>query len=40
MRCTAGHSDRSTDMLDVIYVIGGCAFFAVAILYTYACDRL
>jgi len=27
-------------MLDVIYLIGGCAFFIVAVLYTTACDHL
>ncbi len=27
-------------MLDVVYLIGGCVFFVVAILYTTACDHL
>lgn len=27
-------------MLDVIYLVGGCAFFVVAVLYTTACDHL
>lgn len=27
-------------MLDVIFIAAGFAFFLVAVLYTYACDRL
>jgi hypothetical protein len=27
-------------MLDIAYVIGGCAFFAVAMLYATACGKL
>jgi len=27
-------------MLDFILIISGCAFFAVAIAYAYACERL
>jgi len=27
-------------MLDVIFLLGGFAFFALAILYTYICDQL
>jgi hypothetical protein len=27
-------------MLDIAYVIGGCIFFAVAMLYATACDNL
>jgi hypothetical protein len=27
-------------MLDLAYLIGGCAFFALAVLYTIACDHL
>jgi hypothetical protein len=33
-----GH--RSPDMLDIAYLIGGCVFFALAVLYTVACDHL
>jgi hypothetical protein len=28
------------DMLDVIFILAGFAFFLLAVLYTYACDRL
>jgi hypothetical protein len=31
---------EDTIMLDVIFIAAGLAFFAVAILYTVACDRL
>lgn len=31
---------RSPIMLDLIFLIGGIALFALAIAYTYACDRL
>jgi hypothetical protein len=27
-------------VLDILYLLGGCAFFAVSVLYTVACDRL
>jgi len=27
-------------MLDIIFIAAGCALVAVAIAYTYACDRL
>jgi len=27
-------------MLDVLFIAAGCALIAVAIAYTYACDRL
>ena len=27
-------------MLDVIFLLSGFAFFAMAILYTYVCERL
>jgi hypothetical protein len=27
-------------MLDVIYLVGGCAFFVIAVCYTTACDHL
>ncbi len=27
-------------MLDVLFVLGGIVFFAIAILYVYGCDRL
>jgi hypothetical protein len=27
-------------MLDVIFIAAGCALVAIAIAYTYACDRL
>jgi hypothetical protein len=27
-------------MLDLVYLVGGCAFFVVSVLYTTACDRL
>jgi hypothetical protein len=30
----------SNDMLDVILIAAGCGCFALAIVYTYACDRL
>ncbi len=28
------------DMLDVIFVVGGLAFFAISIGYTIVCERL
>jgi hypothetical protein len=27
-------------MLDLILIVGGCACFALAVAYTYGCDRL
>jgi hypothetical protein len=27
-------------MLDIVYLVGGCLFFAVAVVYSTACDRL
>ena len=27
-------------MLDVVYLAGGCLFFAAAVAYSVACDRL
>jgi len=27
-------------MLDVLFIAAGCAMVAIAIAYTYACDRL
>jgi len=27
-------------MLDVVLIAVGCAFFVVAVLYTYGCDRI
>jgi hypothetical protein len=27
-------------MLDIVYLVGGCLFFVVAVVYTIACDRL
>jgi len=27
-------------MLDVIFILAGIAFFALAVLYTYVCDQL
>jgi len=27
-------------MLDVVLIAIGCAFFVVAVLYTYGCDRV
>lgn len=35
-----GGSPWSTFMLDLIFVAAGAAFFAVAITYAYACERL
>jgi hypothetical protein len=29
-----------SDMLDVTFIVAGVAFFLLAVLYTYACDRL
>jgi hypothetical protein len=31
---------KGTPMLDVILLAAGSAFFAVAVVYEYACDRL
>ncbi len=31
---------RELFMLDVIYLVGGCAFFVIAVWYTTACDHL
>ena len=30
----------SIDMLDVVFVVGGLAFFAVSVGYTLFCERL
>ncbi len=30
----------SSVVLDVVYLVGGCAFFVVAVLYAGACERL
>lgn len=38
-RGRVGHS-RNTQMLDVILIAAGCGCFALAVAYTYACDRL
>lgn len=27
-------------MLDIVYVMSGCAFFAIAVLYTMGCENL
>ncbi len=27
-------------MLDVVYLVGGCLFFAVSVAYSIACNRL
>ena len=27
-------------MLDLVFLVGGCAFFVAAVLYTTACDKL
>lgn len=27
-------------MLDIVYLVGGCLFFAVTVVYSIACDRL
>ncbi len=32
--------DREVIVLDLVYVLGGIAFFALMLAYTYACDRL
>jgi hypothetical protein len=34
------HRARSSEMLDIIMLAIGLAFFAVSIGYVYACDRL
>jgi ABC-type antimicrobial peptide transport system permease subunit len=39
MLCAVGAS-RSTSMLDILLLALGLAFFAAAIGYTYACERL
>ncbi|MBN9263488.1 MAG: hypothetical protein J0I75_02790 [Hyphomicrobium sp.] len=31
---------KEQPMLDVIFLVGGIGFFAVAIAYAYACDHL
>ena len=31
---------REASMLDVIFVLGGLAFFAISVGYTVLCDRL
>jgi hypothetical protein len=31
---------RSLSMLDVLFIAAGCALVAIAIAYTYACERL
>jgi hypothetical protein len=44
--CDDGESFRQpkhshgTDMLDIIFVAAGLAFFAVGVAYTLLCDRL
>lgn len=37
-RCCA--AEREDLMLDVLFVAGGLAFFAISVAYTFACDRL
>jgi len=34
------HSPHGIDMLDIIFVAAGLAFFAVGLAYTLLCDRL
>jgi hypothetical protein len=31
---------RSSDMLDVVFIVVGAAFLYACVLYTYACDQL
>lgn len=33
---------RATEfpMLDIVYLVGGCLFFAVSVAYATACDKL
>jgi hypothetical protein len=33
-------ASQEGDMLDVIFIAAGFAFFLLAVLYTYVCDRL
>jgi hypothetical protein len=33
-------ANRNSSMLDLIFVAAGLAFFAAAIAYAYACERL
>jgi hypothetical protein len=43
MRCVSTfqlHRARSSEMLDIIMLAIGLAFFALSIGYVYACDRL
>ena len=37
--CPRGQ-EGSRLVLDVAYLVGGCAFFVLAVLYTHACERL
>lgn len=39
-RRPAGRTQRRNGMADLIFVGVTVAFFAVCVLYTYACDRL
>ncbi|HEY4135572.1 MAG TPA: hypothetical protein VGO34_10180 [Alphaproteobacteria bacterium] len=34
------HQGPETEMLDIIFIASGVAFFAVGILYVIVCDRL
>ena len=36
----SSHIARSSEMLDIIMLAIGLAFFTVSIAYVYACDRL
>jgi hypothetical protein len=36
----AGKRDRENSMLDIVMLVLGLGFFAVAVGYTYACERL
>jgi hypothetical protein len=36
----SNHQGPETEMLDIIFIASGLAFFAVGILYVIVCDRL
>jgi hypothetical protein len=38
--CRSAPSSHGIDMLDIIYLAAGLAFFAVGLAYTLLCDRL
>ena len=38
--CVLAQHPHGTDMLDIVFLAAGLAFFAVGLAYTLLCDRL